>query len=644
MNEKLNYKFLDDKKRNILLNANTSFDYVNFFLEANGIDNTDDYVNKDMLYDCMLLFNMKKAVKLFDKHVNKQSKIGVLVDSDFDGYSSASCIYKLCKVVKIEPIYFMHTGKQHGLYQDVVDWVKKNKLKLLIVPDAMCDNYYSEIIKKKCKCDLLVLDHHDTNEKNPYATVVNPNYVLDTKYPNKTLSGCAVTWKFVQAYEQVKGMGENFSNSLYDVVGMSIVSDIMSLKNIENRTIVKRSVRNIKNDFLVSLVESSSFSLGNKPLEASSYSWSLVPKVNAMIRIGDMEEKDIVFNALCGNYKEFDYKKRGSTDITKEDIYTRASRLCTNAHSRQTKIRDKDMKTAVDIIEKDNLNEHKILIVDTMGLTNSVLTGVTAIKVADKYKKPTLIVKRISKKIDESIVIDGELVVDDTENTKLVHNLISDSNMLLGGSGRNIDNCYVESLKDELVDTGLIEMAEGHQNACGVKLYADNIEKITQYFDEKYKDAEPMRYIIYDEMESQYLDIVFIDNVNQFVDKYVVNDIKSPLFLIKNVLVDLENVEVMGKNEDTFKFILNEDIEVVMFKCEEETNQLLHLKKEGFSGSCMIDIIGSVKMNEYNGNIIPQLEIKDYCITENNTIDEWNTSDDDENNQNLIDEWDSLWG
>ena len=71
-------------------------------------------------------------------------------------------------------------GKKHGISLEHID---TEKVHLVIVPDAGTNDV------KQCKqlqehgIDILITDHHEIEESNPYAVVIN---CQDGKYPNHT--------------------------------------------------------------------------------------------------------------------------------------------------------------------------------------------------------------------------------------------------------------------------------------------------------------------------------------------------------------------------------------------------------------------------------------------------------------------------
>lgn len=584
-------------------------DIVKYLLYNNGIDETNAYIDNGVYYSYKLLQNIESALKLFDKHINADSNIAILVDSDFDGFSSASVIYqyivKYHKHISIFPL--VRIGKQHGLSQEVYCFSDKNNINLLIVPDAMCDIELSKEIKEKLNCDILVLDHHETKEVNPYATIVNPNYI-GCNYPNKYLSGCAVTWKFIQALDDK--YKTNFADSIIDLVGASIVSDIMNIKELENRTIVSAGCKNIKNEFLLALIKAQSFSLkGKTQLNGNDFGWTIIPLVNSLIRIGSLEDVEIMFKAFCEVYEEFPYKKRGTDEITQEDTYTRASRSCTNAKARQTKTRDKDILTVKKLIADNELEQNKIIIVDTNGTVNNNLSGLTASNIANEYNTPVCIIS--SYKDD-----------------------------LIGGSARNYDDSYIVDFKDYLNSTGLVEMAEGHQSAFGVHIKRENLDSLIIKANQDFENATKNNTVkIEKEIDYEAIDICLVNEISEF-DDYIVNEIKKPKFVIKNIPIDCSKASVKGKNLDTWKFVNDDEIEMIKFKCADDT--ILDRINQMANDIITIDAIATIGFNNFDGIFSPQIVIKEYevkDVIEIDSIDDINWGNEKSSN----DDWDDLW-
>ena len=134
-------------------------------------------------------------------------------------------------------------------------------------------------------------------------------------------------------------------------------------------------------------------------------------------------------------------------------------RKCTNIKARQDKIvKNSSEKIEEKIIEK-NLNENKVLMVDGTGvIEDKSLTGLIANKLASKYKKPVMILKKMS---------------DDC----------------YGGSARNFNMSPIESLLDLTNSLGTME-STGHPNAHGIKIHIDNLIPTRDKLNEILKDVE----------------------------------------------------------------------------------------------------------------------------------------------------------
>ena len=108
-----------------------------------------------------------------------------------------------------------------------------------------------------------------------------------------------------------------------------------------------------------------------------------------------------------------------------------------NAKSRQDKMKEKGVKAISEVV--DNLPiDDKVIMVDVSDLLDSGLTGVVAIKIAEQYNKPCILLKKHFDKKTKTTVF--------------------------GGSARNIDNSPIDSFKDIVNSTGFIN-GKGHANA-----------------------------------------------------------------------------------------------------------------------------------------------------------------------------------
>jgi single-stranded-DNA-specific exonuclease len=111
----MNYKLLNKNYEKELENK-TIKEYI---LSNRNIDNPSAYLSltKDNVHHYSLLENIDKAKNLLLETIKNKGKIGIIVDSDSDGYISASILYQYLSrnYDQSKLSYFIHTKKQHGI-------------------------------------------------------------------------------------------------------------------------------------------------------------------------------------------------------------------------------------------------------------------------------------------------------------------------------------------------------------------------------------------------------------------------------------------------------------------------------------------------------------------------------------------------
>lgn len=560
---------------------------VETILKNRGVIDWKQYMklSDDCIYPYSMLSNMGQAVECMKKHIENKNRIHIIVDSDVDGYTSGSMMYRYLKLVdpKLDITYSLHTAKQHGLSYDIE---VPDNCNLLIIPDAGSNDVEQCKELKEKGIDIIILDHHICDKENIYAIVVN-NQLGD--YPNKNLCGAGVVYKFLQALDDE--LWESYADNMLDMVALANISDVMDMREYETRHLVDKGLNKIRSKLFKALIDKQSYSM-NGVVNITSVQFYITPILNAMIRIGYQNEKDLLFRAFIETDEIFKYKKRGATEEIDEDIYARAARLCYNTKNRQSKEVTKEVTEVDNIIEKQNLNSNKALFINGSDIINESLTGLVAMKVADKYQKPCIILRRRKH--------------------------IENEPYLYGGSCRNFDNSPVDSLKNELVSTGLFEFVQGHDNAAGVCINRANVVSAIEAVNEQWKDIDfTPKYLVDFDVMMDDIDICFIKEIDDMKDIFG-QGIKEPLVHISNIPVYTEDVTLMGKELNSWKIIINDEIAIVKFLVDTSIDPIIReYRKNGENNDVCIgsmDIIGTVSMNNYKGILTPQIIVKDYIL------------------------------
>ncbi len=602
---------LYEKKRQGNNTFRTTDDIVYQILLNRGIENPKEYLNLNdtCLYDYHLLDRIEDAVKYFILHYEQKNKIGVLVDSDVDGYTSAaSMINYIKKLDKEYPVeYILHNEtKSHGLDGLGTDVIIPNDIKLLIIPDASTNDFKAcrELLDRGL--DIIILDHHLADKEgimNAEQCIIVNNQMSDD-YPNKALSGVGIVYKFLQALDDE--LWEEYADDFLDLVALGNIADSMDAKSYETRQLINKGLINLRNKELLALIKAQDYSI-NGIINMHTISWFISPVINGCIRNGSLSEKELLFRAFIETDEVFENIKRATKNnsamIVEENIYDRAARLSKNAKARQDKTRDKVLDQILE--KKDKVKDNKVAIFDVTDiLDNKGLTGVVAMKVADKLNKPCLLVQ------------EGY----DQKNNKI-----------LAGSGRNINNSPIENLKDTLSSTGMFRYVSGHASAFGVGFNATMLEKINNVLNDKLKNIEyDSSYIVDYILKPEQVNFDLCYKLSQ-LDDYVGNGIEEPLVAVEMLYISRGNCKMFGKTSNTIRITDDSGITYVQFFCK-EGNPLFDWLNDIWNDcdGLLVNVVGSPGINDYNGIKSPQITIRDVHVVDSFCSDYSNGYDSDE--------------
>lgn len=580
-----------DPVSQILTNRGIKLSEIHHYLNTTDADiNSAEMFGQDII---------KQAILVLAKAINENKDTLVLVDCDCDGYTAAAILinylYDLFpSFVDNHLKYYLHEDKTHGL-SDCMDYIEDNNFELIIIPDAASNDYeYHKKLKEEGR-DIIILDHHEAPHISEDAIVIN-NQLSD--YPNKQLSGAGVVWQFCRYFDKIRG-GFN-ADQYIDLAALGNCGDMMSLKSIETKHIITKGFRNenIKNPFIYGMAEKNSYSLGNKitPIGAAFY---IVPFINSMVRSGTLEEKELLFKSMLKSeaFKEILSNKRGHQLGEKEKLIDQALRTATNVKSRQTRTQDAGMELIEGMIEENHMMEHKVLLfLLEPGQIDPNIAGLIANKIMAKYQRPTLMLTKCE-------VLNPNVIL--TSNPPKPYYEI-----YYRGSARGYSKSGIDNFKDICQETGLVEYAEGHQNAFGISIKKEYIDKFIELTDEALinMESEPLYYVdyIFKGVDVKPETILEIAGLNDLWGQ----DIDESLICVENLKVIKENLTLMSPDKKpTLKITLPNKLNFIKFgSSQEEYEKLL---TEGY---VELNVIGRCNANEWNGNITPQILIEDYEI------------------------------
>ena len=564
-----------------------SNDYAADVLMARGIADPYRYKRPTVadLHDYMLLDRVEEGATLLAGHIAKGSKIFQVVDSDADGYSSGAIFYNYVKKMSPETNieFYVHTGKQHGVLVDIVP----ADCKLVVIIDAG-SNQSEEFADLHAQGhDVLCIDHHHTD--NPPTTGVLINNQLGN-YPNKSLSGAGVLYKFLQCYDDMYG-NEGDVDEYLDLVALSLISDMMDLRDYENRYLVSRGLKQIKNLGLSALIEKQAYSIGDTMnLTPEKISFYVAPLINAIVRFGTQKEKETMFLGFVDGARRLPSEKRGAKEGDFETAAGQTARVATNVRARQNKAKDQAIGMMNQKVNKYNLDSHKVILItlddEESRYVDGTLTGLIAMQMTKIYQRPILITRSDR---------DGEY---------------------FSGSGRGINESELDDFRKFCEDSGLVNYAQGHASAFGFSIHRDNRDAFLTYADKKLKDidfSESFYDVDYELGEKDDIARIIYDLGS--ASNMWGQGVTVPLVVIKDAQLFAKDIKRMGKNGEHVKFRIGgaNGVDCVKFFATD------FLEQVGNGQSFKVTLLGKANINHWMGQIIPQFMIEDYELEANDS-------------------------
>ena len=543
-----------------LIGSIDNSDIVKQICETRGVDysNLESFLNpKEWVRSNPSIYNnLTRIAEMIITAVKNSVNIGILIDSDCDGYLSSAMIVNYLKdVLGYNGMrFYLHQNKEHGLTPFIMNQIKEQPPQLLIIPDSSSNDCMQHLELYSMGVEVVIIDHHEADGYSPFAVVAN-NQLQEGV--NKTLSAGGMVIKLLEQMDLLLGVSK--AQDYYDLASVSLVGDCMLMNNIETRYYVQQGLLNIKNPLLDELIRAE----GERSYETISF--DIAPTLNAFIRMGSLQEKQEVFLALIGNrdLREISIRGQGSFELPlPEYVAKMASRIKT----RQTSA----VKKAIDSEDTVFIHDLPFTVCILADSVAKSLTGLIGNRLVEQYKKPAVVLK----KIDEHFY---------------------------AGSGRTTDT--FPDFKDYLNSTDYFVFCQGHQSAFGVKIGKDMLEIMKLNLSGKSLGEDFGYYMVDKAYENNVsaFDIMAVSELN----KYWSRGFDKPLFYVKLTNLTGAEVEIIGQKRNTIRIKKN-NITYLKFKCSPEEIKDIESKIVN-----EIELVGHFSINEYFNNLYPQVIIED---------------------------------
>lgn len=566
-------------------------------LKMRGIEHPEKFLYPEKFYQSELrtnpmdFHNMNKAINILENAFDKYETIGVLVDDDADGYSSsAALIHYIGKIrgslKEIE--WFFHTAKSHGLTNEIFKQLYESDCDLIIIPDAASNDFEYQRKLLEIGKKIIILDHHEVDNQEEITKLEDEfeNYALVNnqltfnKDTNKHFVGGGMVYKFCEAFDLKHGF--DYSNEIIDLVALGQIGDASDISDYEIRFLVNHGLKNIQSPIMKITLKDK---IDEGKVAPINLSFSIIPMVNAVSRVGTLEEKDLMLKALLGYWTDEErilVTKRRKNKITGKfaqvelewTMYEYVADELAKIKNRQNKNADKIQKQ---LIEDAFTNKICIATTTEEDIQYRSITGLIGNKLMSKFKMPTLV---------------------------LVEN--EDGNF--SGSGRGYEKTF-KDFRQWCNDTGMFELAQGHDNAFGVEIKKENLEKLKEKLmsdDSLGSDKE----IVYD-VDKLYVNETNLNEIELINDNQEIfgGKVQAPVFGYKDLVINRNSINQRGSVVTFF----HKGLEFIAYKQEvgvvdDFVNSL------GFQQEFTVDLVGSPSRNNWNGRIKEQVVLDDFAL------------------------------
>ena len=466
-------------------------------------------LDRDWL-DPLELPGLAAAADRVERAISDHEVIAVFGDFDVDGMSS-TCLLTLALRelgAEVHPYIPRRFGEGYGLsaeaLQRVVDGCDPDLI--VTVDNGIAAAAEVEMVRAK-GIDVVVTDHHEPADLVPEGVpVCDPK--LDHACPSCDLAGAGVALKL--AHELGRRLGKpGLWRSYTDVATLGTISDMMNLTR-ENRALVAEGIarmRHTDRPGIVALAAVAGTDLSR--IEADMLPFSLVPRLNAAGRMGDV---DVAFDLLISNDAD------------------EAARLAAELETINQNRRDIERELAEQAFAmiEETYDGGRAIVVGGEGWHEGV-KGIVASRVVNRFHVPAI--------------------------------LFSISDGVAHGSGRSVGSVNLFDAVERCAD--LLVRFGGHAGAVGVTIDADRIDEFRARLESVLAELPAEQFVDTGEVAAEVglseLDVPTIESLQVLAPFGQGN--KVPLLAVTGVL--MRNRGRVGRSGEHLRFLATDGVSSV---------------------------------------------------------------------------------
>ncbi len=505
--------------------------------------------------DPFQMTGMREAIDRIQHAIEHREPIAIYGDYDVDGVTATALLVQALEYLNADVRGYIPNRFEegYGLNNNALDELKADNVKLVITVDCGIRSPDEALHARTLGLDLIISDHHHPAEGDlpPALAVINPKQYGDI-YPDKDLAGVGIAYKIAEALFILHPSAFSLESFL-DLVALGTVADLAPLVG-ENRMLVRRGLRQMKQTMrqgLSSLAAVSSIKLDK--VNAGHIGFSLGPRLNAA---GRLKEALAAFELL-----------------TTKDVF-RAGELAQvlDMQNRERQRITRDIqKQAEEIAMGDDPDAY--LLFAAHEDFNSGVVGLAASRLTETYYRPAIVAFK------------------GAEETR--------------GSCRSIPEFHITEALDQCAD--LLVRHGGHAAAAGFTVRNENLSELVMRLKTIAADQlsnEDLRPTVTADAEVSLVDIrpELFEKALRYLEPTGYGN-PTAAFVARNVKV--KSARTVGADAKHLKLILEDEKgyahDAIGFKLGEWQKKM----------PPRVDILFAYEVNEYNGRVGYQLNLKD---------------------------------
>jgi single-stranded-DNA-specific exonuclease len=239
-------------------------------------------------HDPFLVPDMEQAIERLHRAVNTHEPICFYGDYDVDGITATSLYLSFFGGLGANVrAYVPHRLREgYGLNLGAVQRLHDEGISLLVTSDCGTTSHKEIELAAQLGMDVVVTDHHQSDEVMPQAVAVLNPHRTDALYPFRGLCSAALAYKVAQAYQVRYGVAGVPLESLLDLVALATVADVVPLQD-ENRSFVREGLHQLSRGARCGIRALKQAAGVTRDCTAETIAFKLAPRINAAGRLDD---------------------------------------------------------------------------------------------------------------------------------------------------------------------------------------------------------------------------------------------------------------------------------------------------------------------------------------------------------------------